>query len=103
LVAEHAEVNVDSLTYFLKADITVVMTEHFAVKQGFDMSDTLTKNEYITALALKNSETELEFKNRFWEEYNPSKFWYVTLASGIFAMLLLFLYDRYILKEKVDE
>lgn len=76
-----------------------IMVENFANEQGYQISDTLTQNEYFTEVARQSGMDTRELVHYFWTQENPSQFWYVVVAIGLFAALCLFLYDRYLLRE----
>lgn len=99
-VAEHSKVSIDSLDFFFEKQTLLAMAEHYAVNHGVDLADTLTKNEYIHQVSLKENMSELDFKKYFWDTNKPSRFWYIILALGIFAILLLYFYDKFILTKE---
>ncbi len=84
--------------YQSQSDLTT-MTKEYAVERSFEIDKDLTQNAYLEAVAEADGKSVDELKTYFWETHKPSKFWYSTLASGVLAMLLLFAYDRYLLKE----
>lgn len=76
-----------------------IMTETYAVEQAYQISDTLTQNEYFAEVARQSGMEPQELVDYFWINQNPSNFWYVVVAFGMFAALCLFLYDRFLLRE----
>jgi dipeptide/tripeptide permease len=85
--------------YQSQSDLTI-MTKEYAVEKNFQIDEELSQNAYLAQVAKEDGKTVIELKQYFWETNNPSKFWYSTLASGILAMLLLFLYDRFLLSKE---
>jgi MFS family permease len=77
-----------------------IMVINYAQEHGFEISDSLTQNEYFAEVARQSGMETHELVQYFWVQENPSQFWYVVVAIGLFATLCLFLYDRYLLKEK---
>lgn len=71
-----------------------------ALKQGFQIADNLSQNEYFNAVASKMNMTSKEFTTYLWNEYDPSKIWYILLAIGLFSVVSLFAYDKLLMKEK---
>ena len=41
-----------------------------------------------------------ELTNYLWDVYHPGNMWYVILALGLVSVIALFLYDRFMMKEK---
>jgi dipeptide/tripeptide permease len=77
-----------------------IMAENYAATQTYQISDTLTQNEYLAEVARQSGMETQELVQYFWTNENPSQFWYVAVAFGLFAAICLFFYDRYLLKEK---
>jgi proton-dependent oligopeptide transporter, POT family len=70
-------------------------------KRGIDLpeiSDEVTKNDYIAMAADKMSMTVQELTDFLWVNYNPSDIWYLYSGIAVLAVILLWLYDRFILK-----
>ena len=60
----------------------------------------LTQNEYFNYVADSLKMTSHELTNYLWDKYNPSSIWYVIFAIGFTAFFTLFLYDRFLMKDK---
>jgi proton-dependent oligopeptide transporter, POT family len=80
-------------------DISLLQRE--VEKRGIDLpeiSDEVTKNDYIAMAADKMSMTVQELTDFLWVNYNPSDIWYLYSGIAVLAVILLWLYDRFILK-----
>jgi proton-dependent oligopeptide transporter, POT family len=80
-------------------DISLLQKE--VEKRGIDLpeiSDEVTKNDYIAMAADKMSMTVQELTDFLWVNYNPSDIWYLYSGIAVLAVILLWLYDRFILK-----
>ena len=81
--------------------ITIAQKE--AEIKGFnipELSDSFTKNDYLSSLASKLDLTNQELTNYLWETHHPNKIWIVLLSVGLFAVFMLFLYDRFLIRKK---
>ncbi len=63
-----------------------------------EISDEVTKNDYIALAAEKMGMTIGELTNYLWVNYNPSNIWIVYSGLAVFAVILLWLYNRFVLK-----
>lgn len=64
-----------------------------------EISEEFSKNEYFAAAAEKMNMTQLEMTDYLWLNYHPGNFWIIVSSIGIGTTLLMFLYDRLLLKE----
>ena len=64
-----------------------------------EISKEFTKNDYLSSLAAKLNLTQQELTNHLWDTYHPNKIWIVLFSVGIFAVLMLFLYDRFLIRK----
>jgi proton-dependent oligopeptide transporter, POT family len=62
-----------------------------------EISDEVTKNDYIALAAERMGMTVRELTNYLWVNYNPSDIWYVYSGVAVLAVVLLWLYNRFIL------
>jgi proton-dependent oligopeptide transporter, POT family len=69
-------------------------------QQGVLSDSTLSINETFNQLALKMNMEGRELTNYLWDKYNPSSIWMVLMAIGLIAVIALFFYDKYVIKEK---
>lgn len=83
--------NMSDKTTFVKQEIA---------KRGLEISEGLSQNEYFNQAAASMNMNPNELTNYLWTTYNPSKIWYVILAIGLFAVVALYLYDRFLLNKK---
>lgn len=70
-------------------------------EKGFDIpeiSDTFTQTDYFNRAKELFGMDSGQLTQYLWDTYNPSKVWVLFTAIAIAASLLLFLYDRLILK-----
>lgn len=93
---------ISGFVYQKMADnITIAQKE--AKIQGFnipELSDNFTKNDYLNALASKLDLTQQELTNYLWETHHPNRIWIVLFSVGIFAVFMLYLYDRTLIRKK---
>lgn len=75
------------------------IVKQFATEKGIAVSSTLSQNEYFHAVAQKMNLSDMELTNLLWNEYSPSKIWIVIYGIGIFSVVALFLYNRFILNK----
>jgi dipeptide/tripeptide permease len=81
--------------------ITLLQKE--VASRGLDIpsiSDTFTQNDYINRAAELMGMNRLELTDYLWQTYNPSKIWIVVFAIGFGTVVLLYLYDKLLLKSK---
>lgn len=69
-------------------------------KRGLEISEGLSQNEYFASAAAKMDMSSRELTNYLWEAYQPYNIWYVILSIGLIAVVALFFYDRYMMKDK---
>ena len=75
----------------------------FATEKGIDISNVhapFTKNEYFALAEQKLGMEHWEMANVLWDTYNPNKIWYVVFAIGLFSVITLSLYDKYIIRPR---
>ena len=77
----------------------VMLTRRFAAEKGLTISDGLSTNAYFEEVALQANMTAGELTNHLWNIYAPSRLWVVLLGVGVFAVLLLYIYDKVITKK----
>ncbi|MCX6231350.1 MAG: MFS transporter [Bacteroidetes bacterium] len=65
-----------------------------------EISDTFTQNDYIRQASQSMGMNKLELTQYLWNTYHPSNIWMVFSGIGLFTALMLFLYDRLLLKSK---
>jgi len=81
--------------------ITLLQKEVAA--RGLDIQsigDNFTQNDYMNRAAELMGMNRLELTDYLWQTYNPSKIWMVVFAIGITTVVLLYLYDKLLLKSK---
>ena len=69
-------------------------------KRGLEISETLSQNDYFNSAAVEMGMSPRELTNYLWDVYHPGNMWYVILALGLVSVIALFLYDRFMMKEK---
>ncbi len=69
-------------------------------KRGLEISETLSQNDYFNSAAAEMGMSPRELTNYLWDVYHPGNMWYVILALGLVSVIALFLYDRFMMKEK---
>lgn len=63
-----------------------------------ELSDSFTQNDLYSRAADLMHMTQKELTNYLWDTYHPGNIWMVFAAIGLGTVILLFLYDRFILK-----
>ncbi len=69
--------------------------------RGYDMpaiSDTFTQNDFYARAAELMNMTQKEMTTYLWNTYHPGDIWMVFAGIGLGTVILLYLYDRLILK-----
>lgn len=64
------------------------------------ISNSFTKNDYMSMAANKLSMTQPELIQYLWSTYHPSKIWIIYSGIAVSAVVLLWLYNRFILTNK---
>jgi hypothetical protein len=64
-----------------------------------EISETFSKNDFFNEAAGKMGMTSHELTNFIWAEYHPSNIWLVYSGVALLSVLLLFIYDRFILRK----
>jgi len=81
-------------------DISLLKME--VAKRGLsipEISDTFSKNDFIAAAAEKMGMTTPELIQFLWTTYNPSNIWIVYSGVAVSAVILLWIYNRFILEK----
>jgi len=79
----------------------ITFAQREAVSRNFQLpaiGEHFSQNDYLYAAARKMGMTNAEFTQFLWDKYHPSSIWMIITGIGIGAALLLFLYDRYVVK-----
>ncbi|HCE56599.1 MAG TPA: MFS transporter [Prolixibacteraceae bacterium] len=63
-----------------------------------EISESFSKNDYFNEAAAKMVMTKQELTNFIWVEYQPSKIWFIYSGVAVSAVVLLWLYNRFIIK-----
>ncbi len=73
-------------------------------KRGLDFpseySDTFTKNDFFSQAAEKMNMSQVELTNFLWKSYHPTNIWMVFSGIAVSAVVLLWLYDRFVIGRK---
>ncbi len=70
-------------------------------EKGFDIpevSDSFTQSDYFARAQELFGMDNLQLTQYLWDTYNPSKVWILFAATAVTASILLFMYDRFILR-----
>lgn len=73
----------------------------FAASKSIDVSQIhlpFSKNEYFALAEQKLNMSHWEMTNMLWENYQPNKIWFVIVGIGLFSIISLTIYDRFIIK-----
>jgi dipeptide/tripeptide permease len=65
-----------------------------------EISEEVTKNDYLELAAQKMSMTTNELSDYLWTRHNPSDIWIVYTGVAVMAVILLWVYDKLILKSR---
>lgn len=80
------------------------ITERFvqyAIEHGIDISNIHTpfsKSEYFTLAEQKLGMSHWEMTGMLWDIYEPNKLWIVVFGIGVFSVISLILYNKWIIK-----
>lgn len=72
-------------------------------KRGLEVqqiSDTFSQNDYLAAAASEMEMSQMELTNYLWQTYHPQNIWIIFAGIGIGTAILLWLYDKMIMKTK---
>ncbi len=75
------------------------IVKRFAQEQGFTITDGASISGAFDEVAAQAGLTATELTNKLWDLYSPSNLWYVIFAIGMGATILLFLYDKFVMKD----
>lgn len=82
--------------------ISLLKTE--VVKRGLEIPEIgvngFTQNDYLKRAGELMGMDDHQLTDYLWNNYNPSKIWFVFSAIGVATVIGLFLYDKYLLKAK---
>lgn len=84
------------------ADKLYLLKEEVA-KRGLsipEISDQFSKNDYFKEAAHQMNFSEAQLTDYLWANYNPGQIWMVFAGIAVFAVVFLFVYDRFILPKK---
>jgi hypothetical protein len=80
--------------FLLKAEV---------LKRGLsvpEIGDSFTKTDYFNEAASQMNMNQQQLTDLLWNNYNPQSIWIVFSSLALSAVVLLFLYDRFILPKK---
>jgi dipeptide/tripeptide permease len=72
--------------------------------RGLDIppiSDQFTQTDYFNKASELMGMTNRQLTDYLWVTYHPNKIWYLVFSIGILTVILMFLYDRFIIRRKV--
>ncbi|MBW7869442.1 MAG: MFS transporter [Flavobacteriia bacterium] len=75
----------------------------FADTNGIDVSNVpiaFSKNEYFSLAEQKLGMDHWQMAEMLWNNYHPNKIWIVIFGIGIFSVITLWLYDRFIIRPR---
>ncbi|MFK5854802.1 MAG: MFS transporter [Bacteroidota bacterium] len=79
------------------SDKHTLLTKEVTLR-GLHISEKLSHNEYFTKAAELMNMSKTELTSYLWNTYHPSNIWIVIISIGLISALLLWLYNRYLLK-----
>jgi len=83
----------------------VSLAQREAISRNFQLpsiSEHFSQNDFLSAAAKKMGMSSEQFTQFLWDKYHPSSIWMVISGIGIGAAILLFLYDRFVVKQVVN-
>jgi dipeptide/tripeptide permease len=84
-----------------KTSDKIYLLQQEVAKRGIslpEISESYSKNDFFNEAAAKMVMTRSELTNFIWTEYHPSNIWFVYSGVAVLAVVLLFVYDRFILR-----
>ena len=85
---------------YQKMSDKVIFVKDYALQQGYTISEGLSTSAYFDEVARLSNVTTTELTKKLWVIYSPSDLWMVILAIGLSATILLFLYDKFLMKDE---
>lgn len=73
----------------------------YATEKGIDISNVHTpfsKSEYFALAEQKLGMSHWEMTNMLWDTYEPNKLWIVVFGIGVFSVISLVLYNKWVIK-----
>jgi len=73
----------------------------YATENGIDISNVHTpfsKSEYFALAEQKLGMSHWEMTNMLWDMYEPNKLWIVVFGIGVFSVVSLVLYNKWVIK-----
>ncbi len=73
----------------------------YATSKSIDISQVhlpFSKNEYFALAEQKLGMDHWQMVDMLWNTYNPNKIWFVIVGIGLFSIISLSIYDRFIIK-----
>lgn len=77
--------------------------KEFAAQKGIDVSNVhipFSKNEYFNLAEQKLGMDHWQMTQMLWDNYHPNKIWMVIFGIGIFSVITLWLYDKFIIRPR---
>ncbi|MBI9068509.1 MAG: MFS transporter [Salinivirgaceae bacterium] len=71
------------------------------IERGLQIPD-ITQSELFIKTCSDFNMSSVELNNFLWDKYHPSNIWFVVTGIGLVASISLWLYDKYMLKEKSE-
>lgn len=87
---------------YQKLSDKMTLVQQAVADEGLDLplfeASGFTQNEYLQRVADHLGFTQLQLTDYLWQTYQPMKIWYVVFGVGLLTVILLWLYDRLLLK-----
>ena len=83
----------------------VELLKEEVLSRGLDIpaiSDQFTQTDYFTRAGEMMGMTNRQLTDYLWATYHPDRIWYVVFGIGLLTVLLMFLYDRLIIRHKAE-
>ena len=84
---------------YQKMSDKVTFVKQYATTNNLNISEGLSSSAYFEQVAVEMNVSTQELTNILWVQYSPSDLWLVILSIGLGATLMLFLYNKFIIKD----
>ncbi len=81
----------------------ISLLQREVAQRGLDIPEItkeFTQNDYVAMACEKMGMSNSELTQFLWNTYEPSQIWVIFTGIGLFAVVALFLYDKFVMKGK---
>ena len=79
----------------------ISLLQRAVADKGFSIQaigDNFSQNDYVNRACELFGMNNQQLTDYLWQTYHPMKIWYVVFGVGILTVILLWLYDKFLLK-----